>query len=184
MKKNKQQSIKNIIENSLHGDISAQECLVKKFNAKLWKLSYQIDKENAEDSYQDLSLFLFELLSKISLTKFTEGGLINYINTSLNHEMIHIRKKIYIYKNYELPLLDEEPVLENQYHTIETKLFLEDVKSYLKKDEWDLLIAIELLNIPIVRLSKIYNVSIQAIYQKRKRIQKKIIGNPNIRITS
>lgn len=81
-------------------------------------------------------------------------------------------------------MLDEEPVLENQYHTIETKLFLEDVKSYLKKDEWDLLIAIELLNIPIVRLSKIYNVSIQAIYQKRKRIQKKIIGNPNIRITS
>ena len=48
------------------------------------------------------------------------------------------------------------------------------IKSYLKKDEWDLLIALVILNIPVTKLSKIYNVSIQAIYQKRKRIQQKI----------
>ena len=53
-------------------------------------------------------------------------------------------------------------------------LLLKDIKSYLKKDEWDLLIALVILNIPVTKLSKIYNVSIQAIYQKRKRIQQKI----------
>ena len=51
---------------------------------------------------------------------------------------------------------------------------LEKFQSYLKKDEWDLLIALVILNIPVTKLSKIYNVSIQAIYQKRKRIQQKI----------
>ena len=44
----KQQSLKDIIKNSLNRDINAQDCLIKRFNAKLWKLSYQIDKENAE----------------------------------------------------------------------------------------------------------------------------------------
>jgi hypothetical protein len=53
-------------------------------------------------------------------------------------------------------------------------LLLKAIKSYLKKDEWDLLIALVILNIPVTKLSKIYNVSIQAIYQKRKRIQQKI----------
>ena len=53
-------------------------------------------------------------------------------------------------------------------------LLLKAIKSYLKKDEWDLLIALVILNIPVKKLSKIYNVSIQAIYQKRKRIQQKI----------
>lgn len=53
-------------------------------------------------------------------------------------------------------------------------LLLKVIKSYLKKDEWDLLIALVILNIPVTKLSKIYNVSIQAIYQKRKRIQQKI----------
>lgn len=57
---------------------------------------------------------------------------------------------------------------------IETNLLLKAIKSYLKKDEWDLLIALVILNIPVTKLSKIYNVSIQAIYQKRKRIQQKI----------
>ena len=45
-------------------------------------------------------------------------------------------------------------------------LLLKAIKSYLKKDEWDLLIALVILNIPVTKLSKIYNVSIQAIYQK------------------
>lgn len=148
----KQQSLKDIIKNSLNGDINAQDCLIKRFNAKLWKLSYQIDKENAEDIYQDLALFLFKL----------------------NHEMIHIRNKIYAKNKNEIPLLDEEPMLENPYHIIETNLLLKAIKSYLKKDEWDLLIALVILNIPVTKLSKIYNVSIQAIYQKRKRIQQKI----------
>lgn len=170
----KQQSLKDIIKNSLNGDINAQDCLIKRFNAKLWKLSYQIDKENAEDIYQDLALFLFKLLSKLSLNKFTEGGLVNYINISLNHEMIHIRNKIYAKNKNEIPLLDEEPMLENPYHIIETNLLLKAIKSYKKKDEWDLLIALVILNIPVTKLSKIYNVSIQAIYQKRKRIQQKI----------
>lgn len=170
----KQQSLKDIIKNSLNGDINAQDCLIKRFNAKLWKLSYQIDKENAEDIYQDLALFLFKLLSKLSLNKFTEGGLVNYINISLNHEMIHIRNKIYAKNKNEIPLLDEEPMLENPYHIIEINLLLKAIKSYLKKDEWDLLIALVILNIPVTKLSKIYNVSIQAIYQKRKRIQQKI----------
>lgn len=170
----KQQSLKDIIKNSLNGDINAQDCLIKRFNAKLWKLSYQIDKENAEDIYQDLALFLFKLLSKLSLNKFTEGGLVNYINISLNHEMIHIRNKIYAKNKNEIPLLDEEPMLENPYYIIETNLLLKAIKSYLKKDEWDLLIALVILNIPVTKLSKIYNVSIQAIYQKRKRIQQKI----------
>ena len=170
----KQQSLKDIIKNSLNGDINAQDCLIKRFNAKLWKLSYQIDKENAEDIYQDLALFLFKLLSKLSLNKFTEGGLVNYINISLNHEMIHIRNKIYAKNKNEIPLLDEEPILENPYHIIEINLLLKAIKSYLKKDEWDLLIALVILNIPVTKLSKIYNVSIQAIYQKRKRIQQKI----------
>lgn len=53
-------------------------------------------------------------------------------------------------------------------------LLLKAIKLYLKKDEWDLLIALVILNIPVTKLSKIYNVSIQAIYQKRKRIQQKI----------
>lgn len=53
-------------------------------------------------------------------------------------------------------------------------LLLKAIKSYLKKDEWDLLIALVILNITVTKLSKIYNVSIQAIYQKRKRIQQKI----------
>ena len=53
-------------------------------------------------------------------------------------------------------------------------LLLKAIKSYLKKDEWDFLIALVILNIPVTKLSKIYNVSIQAIYQKRKRIQQKI----------
>lgn len=53
-------------------------------------------------------------------------------------------------------------------------LLLKAIKSYLKKDEWDLLIALVILNIPVTKLSKIYNVSIQAIYQKRKRIQQKM----------
>ena len=53
-------------------------------------------------------------------------------------------------------------------------LLLKAIKSYLKKDEWDLLIALVILNIPVTKLSKIYNVLIQAIYQKRKRIQQKI----------
>ena len=53
-------------------------------------------------------------------------------------------------------------------------LLLKAIKSYLKKDEWDLLIALVILNIPVTKLSKIYNVSIQAIYLKRKRIQQKI----------
>lgn len=53
-------------------------------------------------------------------------------------------------------------------------LLLKAIKSYLKKDEWDLLIALVILNIPVTKLSKIYNVSIQAMYQKRKRIQQKI----------
>lgn len=53
-------------------------------------------------------------------------------------------------------------------------LLLKAIKSYLKKDEWDLLIALVILNIPVTKLSKIYNVSIQSIYQKRKRIQQKI----------
>lgn len=53
-------------------------------------------------------------------------------------------------------------------------LLLKAIKSYLKKDEWDLLIALVILNIPVTKLSKIYNVSIQAIYQKRKKIQQKI----------
>ena len=170
----KQQSLKDIIKNSLNGDINAQDCLIKRFNAKLWKLSYQIDKENAEDIYQDLALFLFKLLSKLSLNKFTEGGLVNYINISLNHEMIHIRNKIYAKNKNEIPLLDEEPILENPYNIIEINLLLKAIKSYLKKDEWDLLIALVILNIPVTKLSKIYNVSIQAIYQKRKRIQQKI----------
>lgn len=88
--------------------------------------------------------------------------------------MIHIRNKIYAKNKNEIPLLDEEPMLENPYHIIETNLLLKAIKSYLKKDEWDLLIALVILNIPVTKLSKIYNVSIQAIYQKRKRIQQKI----------
>lgn len=126
----KQQLLKDIIKNSLNGDINAQDCLIKRFNAKLWKLSYQIDKENAEDIYQDLALFLFKLLSKLSLNKFTEGGLVNYINISLNHEMIHIRNKIYAKNKNEIPLLDEESMLENPYHIIETNLLLKAIKSY------------------------------------------------------
>ena len=42
-------------------------------------------------------------------------------------------------------------------------LLLKAIKSYLKKDEWDLLIALVILNIPVTKLS-----------QKRKRIQQKI----------
>jgi hypothetical protein len=30
----KQQSLKDIIKNSLNGDINAQDCLIKRFNAK------------------------------------------------------------------------------------------------------------------------------------------------------
>lgn len=170
----KQPLLKDIIKKSLKGDINAQKCLIKRFNAKLWKLSYQIDRENAEDIYQDLLLFLFELLLKISLDKFTEGGLINYINTSLNHEMIHIRKRIYTKNKNEISLLDKELIVENQYQKIEESLFLKSIKSYLKKDEWELLIALEVLNISVVKLSEIFNVSVQAIYQKKKRIQHKI----------
>ncbi|WP_370762737.1 hypothetical protein [Megamonas funiformis] len=88
--------------------------------------------------------------------------------------MIHIRKRIYTRNKNELSLLDKEPIVENQYQKIEESLFLKSIKSYLKKDEWELLIALEVLNISVAKLSEIYNVSVQAIYQKKKRIQHKI----------
>jgi hypothetical protein len=52
------------------------------------------------------------------------------LNFSLNHEMIHIRNKIYAKNKNEIPLLDEEPMLENPYHIIETNLLLKAIKSY------------------------------------------------------
>ena len=44
--------------------------------------------------------------------------------------MIHIRNKIYAKNKNEIPLLDEESMLENPYHIIETNLLLKAIKSY------------------------------------------------------
>ena len=56
MKQVKQKSLKSIVAKSFSGDVEAQRTLIKRFNGRLWKLSYQIDNENAEDTYQDLLL--------------------------------------------------------------------------------------------------------------------------------
>ena len=87
MKQVKQKSLKSIVAKSFSGDVEAQRTLIKRFNGRLWKLSYQIDNENAEDTYQDLLLFLFEILSKVSLDNFSEGGLVNYIK-ALSQQMV------------------------------------------------------------------------------------------------
>lgn len=174
MKQVKQKSLKSIVAKSFSGDVEAQRTLIKRFNGRLWKLSYQIDNENAEDTYQDLLLFLFEILSKVSLDNFSEGGLVNYINISLNHEMAHIRSRIYSKVVNETAITEDQFVPESKYHTIETHLFLKAIKSYLTKEEWELLVEIYELKIPVKKISKKHHISVQAVYQKKKSIQQKI----------
>lgn len=160
MKQVKQKSLKNLVAKSFNGDIEAQRNLIKRFNGRLWKLSYQIDNENAEDTYQDLLLLLFELLSKVSLDRFSEGGLVNYINISLNHEMAHIRSRIYSKVLNETEITEDQSVPESKYQTIETHLFLKAIKSYRTKDEWELLIAIYELRIPVKEIGKKRHISV------------------------
>ena len=76
-------SILHLIRNIQNNNVNDMDIILQIFHPLLKSLSLKLEKE---DTYQDLSLFLFTLIPKIPLSIDNDTKLLSYIKVSLTHE--------------------------------------------------------------------------------------------------
>ena len=126
-------SILHLIRNIQNNNVNDMDIILQIFHPLLKSLSLKLEKE---DTYQDLSLFLFTLIPKIPLSIDNDTKLLSYIKVSLTHELFRL-SKLSRYKNIEIPLLNiyDAVASDNSFEQIENKIILENILSKLSKKD-------------------------------------------------
>lgn len=113
-------------------DQEALLMIIEKFNLLIRKLSR---KMGYEDAQADLIIYFIQLIKTMDLNKlknFSEGGVVKYIQVSLNNKSIDYCKKYCLIKQNE-KILDINMIKQNYYtnfnKTIEDKLLIDQLLS-------------------------------------------------------
>lgn len=112
------------IQKSKNGDNESLEYLLEKFEPLINKLSRN---SNNEFRKTDLTIFFIKLIRQLQVTNIknsSEGGLVNYIYTSLYRKDISLNKKRLL---FEVELKDICKVCDNQFEDIEFTIFLNEL---------------------------------------------------------
>lgn len=146
--------------------------IINLFKPTLLKFS---SKLNGEDTYQELILFLLNLLPKIPRNLPNDKVQFIYIYKSLRHKYIALQKsqyKHYVEISYES--IDTLPSHNNDIDKIDAKLTIKNILSLsmLSKKDLNLLQEIYVNNKSIKDISRIEHVSIQAIYKRHSKVIK------------
>lgn len=168
-------SILHLIRNTKNNTENNMNLILQIFHPLLKSLSLKLEKE---DTYQDLSLFLFTLIPKIPLSIDNDAKLLSYIKVSLTHELFRL-SKLNRYKNIEIPSLTIYDAIasNNTFEQIENKLILENILSKLQKKDKSFIVEILSPNTTIKEISNKHHVTNQVIYQRYYKLLKKIKHN-------
>lgn len=128
-----------------------------------------------EDIKSDLTVFMFSLLSKIPLDNYDlkdDKNMISYIHKSLNHRYIYLNKKYSNVINKERDL--EINYIGTYYDDSYNNVLLEDMSSCLTELEKNIINKIYILGFNETDISRMNNVTRQAINRTHKRALNKI----------
>ncbi|MBW6411525.1 sigma-70 family RNA polymerase sigma factor [Clostridium weizhouense] len=125
-----EKSLYNLITRVKQNDEDSLLTIINKFNLLIKKLSRKMVYEGAET---DLIIYLIQMLRKLDLDKlknFSEGGLVKYIQVSLNNKAIDHCKKYYLIKNNEMVL--DINIIQQNFDTsvknnIDNNLFIDEL---------------------------------------------------------
>lgn len=127
---------------------------------------------NHEDTKQDLSIFLIGLFYKIPIYKFNdERQILSYISKSIKYEYIRL-SKINSKKLSNEVYINED--IEMYYNFDSYDIEFLDLISILNESEKHILNLFFVENFSISEISKLMNVSRQAINQNKNRAIKKL----------
>lgn len=167
--------ILKLVHNIKRNNISDTERLLQLFHPLLKSLSIKLDYE---DTYQDLSLFLVNLIPKIPSNINDDKTLLSYIKVSLRHELFRL-SKIKKYKSIEISTLniDENIAYTDTLFTeIENKIVLNHIIENLSLEDKRFVLELLSQKRTVKELSIKYNVTTQSIYQRYYKLIKKLKG--------
>lgn len=161
----------NIIINVKNRDIDSVNKLLLIFKNIINKYSRQLD---GEDTKQDLSLFLIDLIDNIDInlaSKYNDKQPLSYISKSLKNEYIKLSKKKS--KIYTFECLDDNHI-NNKSINLYSNIEILDSLNYLTDYEKWIVHKIFFSGYTVNELSKTLNKSRQSINQVKKRALNKL----------
>ncbi len=153
-------------------DAIALDTIIQVFSKQMNAYSRRLDQE---DTLQDLTIFLIELIAKLCLDKEylkNDKILLAYISKSLKHRYFKLAKKsaTKIFKEVDL-----QETLQIPYHdNTEQEFFMHDLFMHLNSKEKDILTMIYIYGFSVKEISFINNVTRQAINQTKNRALHKL----------
>ena len=127
---------------------------------------------NNEDTKQDLTIFLLELITKIPIDNFSnEKQLFSYIIKSIKFEYIRLSK-------YNSKKFSNETYISDKidipYNADFSKIEILNLFNILTDTEKKILYLFIIKNLSLSEISKVMNVSRQAVHQNKNRAIQKI----------
>lgn len=158
------ESIKAIKE----GNTKEYKNILDKFSPLMRKYSLYTNQEK-EDTFQELSVFLVQLISKIPSNIQDDKQCFNYIYRCLKNEFIRLYK-CYRLRIECLVMLNEDNIGVYKDDIIDKIGLFDLITKNLNDEEKELIEQLYFEQLTVKEISKKRNVSVQAIYQKRNKI--------------
>lgn len=173
------ESVHNLIAAAQQGDREALANLTAQFDPCLKSVARTVP---CDDSYEELRLFLLELLLNLDLPHFviaTDGAIVSYVITSLKNRGITLKKQ----KSASAPCLYYEDLPISVRHKIDVSTSTLDVYDEglldlmhrtLNSKEFSLLFLHYYRGKSISEIAKAWNISRQAVNAQKHRALRKL----------
>lgn len=152
--------------------------LLEKYSKLLHKYARLLQYE---DAYEDLRVFFLSLLYKIKTSPIlekSEGEIVNYIAFSIKNQSIAISKARKAHKELCFSELSEEQMITIE--EIASTVEMDSISDFFPADnslsapEKDILVKLFIDGYSVAEISKMYNISRQAVNQTKLRAIRKI----------
>jgi RNA polymerase sigma factor (sigma-70 family) len=147
-----------------------EEQVIELYNKFLPLIKGYGRKLNYGEAESDLTIFLLEYINKANFDKFSnrsDGEIVNYIKLIFKNKCIDILRKLKNNK-IETMIIETEFIYNDRYKNLEDEYILSLLKS-LNVIQKKIIIGRYIHCYSDTKLSKIFNVSRQAIYKQRKK---------------
>ena len=164
------------IEEIQKGEMDGILLIIEQFEPLLKKYSFKL---NYEDAYNELRLFLINLMCELDLEKISnksDGAIVNYVKKSIYNEYVRLVKSKIGEKDKQYIVDTDENLLEKvtKYNDDYSLLFFQSIKTYLTEDEYTVIFEIFYNGRSVSETSKIIDTSVWNVYKLRDKALKKL----------
>lgn len=165
-------SLNQLILKARTNDKKAMHKILQTFSAQMKSYSQKLAQE---DTLQDLTVFLIELVYKLRkniVTLQNEKILLAYLSRSLRHKYLNLAHKHTIHQITEINLTED---LNIQYYDHkEQEIFMNDLLKELTSKEKTILSLLYFYGFSIKEIAQFNNVTRQAVNQIKNRALRKL----------